>query len=57
LRGSSFGVFHLTTGLATLAASVTAGLLWDKIGSAATFLAGAGFAALALLMAWRMRRI
>jgi MFS family permease len=56
LRGSSFGVFHLTTGLATLAASVTAGLLWDKIGSAATFLAGAGFAALALLMAWRMRR-
>jgi MFS family permease len=55
LRGSSYGVFHLTTGLATLAASVTAGLLWDKIGPGATFLAGAGFAALALLMTWRVR--
>ena len=56
LRGSSYGVFHLTTGLATLAASVTAGLLWDRIGPAATFLAGAAFAGLALLMASRMRR-
>jgi predicted MFS family arabinose efflux permease len=55
LRGSSYGVFHLTTGLATLAASVTAGLLWDKIGPGATFVAGAGFAALALLMTWQVR--
>ncbi|HEY7807624.1 MAG TPA: MFS transporter [Croceibacterium sp.] len=55
LRGSSFGVFHLTTGLATLVASVTAGLLWDKIGPGATFFAGATFAALALLMALRVR--
>jgi MFS family permease len=55
LRGSCYGVFHLTTGLATLAASVSAGLLWDKIGSDATFLAGAIFAALALVMTWRAR--
>jgi predicted MFS family arabinose efflux permease len=56
LRGSSFGFFHLATGLATLVASVTAGLLWDRIGPAATFLAGAGFALLALLMTWRVGR-
>jgi len=56
LRGSSFGVFHLTTGLATLAASVSAGLLWDQIGPAATFVAGALFAALALGLASRSER-
>lgn len=56
LRGTSFGVFHLTTGLATLAGSVTAGLLWDALSPAATFVAGAVFAALALLMAWRVER-
>jgi MFS family permease len=56
LRGSSFGVFHLTTGLATLAASVSAGLLWDRIGPAATFIAGALFAALAMVMAWSVER-
>ncbi|HEX8482956.1 MAG TPA: MFS transporter [Allosphingosinicella sp.] len=44
LRGSAFGLFNLATGIAMLAASVTAGLLWDGIGPAATFLAGAGFA-------------
>jgi MFS family permease len=44
LRGSAFGLFNLATGLAMLAASVTAGLLWDGFGPAATFLAGAGFA-------------
>ena len=56
LRGSSYGVFHLTTGLATLVASVTAGLLWDRIGPVATFLTGGGFALLAMLMAWRVGR-
>ena len=49
-------MFHLTTGLATLAASVTAGLLWDKIGPEATFLAGAAFAIIAMLMTWRVVR-
>jgi MFS family permease len=56
LRGSSFGIFHLTTGVATLAASVTAGLLWDKIGPAATFVTGAAFAAVAMWMTWRFER-
>jgi MFS family permease len=47
VRGSAFGVFHLTTGAATLAASVLAGALWDGLGPDATFLAGAAAAGLA----------
>ncbi|MGE3528139.1 MAG: MFS transporter [Methyloceanibacter sp.] len=49
LRGTAFGLFGLIAGLATLVASVLAGLLWDRIGAGATFLAGAAFAAIALL--------
>lgn len=49
LRGTAFGVFNLVTGVALLLASVLAGGLWGAIGSQATFLAGAAFAALALL--------
>lgn len=48
-RGTAFGVFNLVTGVALLAASVLAGALWSAIGPAATFLAGAGFSAAALL--------
>ncbi|MEJ1159764.1 MFS transporter [Prosthecomicrobium sp. N25] len=48
VRGTAFGLFNLATGLATLGASVLAGLLWDRWGPAATFLAGAGLAAAAL---------
>ncbi|MGA7457959.1 MAG: MFS transporter [Methyloceanibacter sp.] len=47
LRGTGFGLFGLITGLASLLASVLAGLLWDRIGAQATFLAGAAFAATA----------
>ena len=31
-RGSAFGIFHLVTGIALLAASLIAGVLWDWIG-------------------------
>jgi len=48
LRGTAFGLFGLVTGLATLAASVAAGILWEAIAPEATFLAGAGLAAVAL---------
>jgi hypothetical protein len=41
-------MFNLLCGVAALAASVVAGLLWDSAGPAATFLGGAGFALLAL---------
>jgi MFS family permease len=49
LRGTAFGVFNLITGVATLAASVVAGMLWDVAGPTGTFLAGAIFTAIALL--------
>jgi MFS family permease len=48
LRGTAYGMFNLVSGLAMLAASVLAGLLWDKLGAAATFHAGAVFCVLAL---------
>jgi predicted MFS family arabinose efflux permease len=47
LRGSAFGLFNLATGVALLFASIVAGILWDQLGSPATFLAGAFFAVLA----------
>jgi MFS family permease len=48
LRGTAFGVFNLASGVAMLLASVIAGMLWDRIGAAATFVAGGAFAAVAL---------
>ena len=50
LRGSAFGLFNLATGVTMLVASAIAGLLWEDIGAAATFLAGAGFAVLAAVL-------
>jgi MFS family permease len=49
LRGTAFGVFNLASGMAVLLASVLAGWLWDRHGAPATFLAGAAFAAAALV--------
>jgi predicted MFS family arabinose efflux permease len=48
LRGTAFGLFSLASGMALLAASVTAGLVWDQAGPAATFYLGSLFAAAAL---------
>ncbi len=48
LRGTAFGFFNLASGIAMLAASLLAGLLWDRLGASATFHAGAVFSALAL---------
>ncbi|WP_026437659.1 MFS transporter [Acidovorax sp. JHL-9] len=49
LRGTAFGFFNLVSGLAMLIASVVAGLLWDQLGAAFTFYAGAAFCGVALL--------
>ena len=49
LRGTGFGALNLVTGLATLAASLIAGELWDRIGPQATFAAGAALALMALV--------
>lgn len=48
LRGTAFGLFNLVTGGALLLANALAGGLWATTGPAATFWAGAGFAALGL---------
>lgn len=47
LRGTAFGVFNLASGIALLVASALAGYLWQTIGPAATFYAGAGFTVIA----------
>jgi MFS family permease len=49
LRGTAFGFFNLSSGIAMLAASVVAGALWDGCGPASTFFAGLAFALAALL--------
>ena len=55
LRGTAYGFFNLLSGVAMLLSSAIAGLLWDGFGSAFTFYAGAGFAALALLVMLGLR--
>jgi len=49
LRGTAFGFFNLVSGVATLVASVVAGLLWDQLGASFTFYAGSVFCVIALL--------
>jgi MFS family permease len=53
LRATAFGIFNLVGGAATLIASVLAGYLWEQHGPAATFIAGAAFAAIATATALR----
>jgi MFS family permease len=58
LRGTAFGMFNLVTGAGLLLASIIAGALWDFVGPAGTFVAGAAFATVALAcvpVTWRMR--
>lgn len=56
LRGTAYGFFNLVSGLAMLAASVVAGLLWDRLGASFTFHAGAAFCVMALAgLAWHRR--
>ncbi|QIK80068.1 MFS transporter [Sphingomonas piscis] len=50
LRATGFGAFYFVTGIATLLASLAAGLIWDRDGSAAAFVAGAAVAAVTLVM-------
>ena len=50
LRGTAYGFFNLLSGIAMLIASVVAGILWDQLGAAFTFYAGAAFCLIALLV-------
>lgn len=49
LRGTAFGIFNIVSGGALLLGNFIAGALWSSFGPAATFVAGATFAALAAL--------
>lgn len=57
LRGTSFGAFYFVTGIATLLASLGAGLMWDREGPAATFLTSAAIAATAAAMLSLLREV
>ncbi len=50
LRGTAYGFFNLLSGVALLVASGLAGWLWQSFGASFTFMAGIGFAALALVL-------
>lgn len=50
LRGTAYGVFNLVSGVALLAASVIAGVVWDVAGPTVTFLVGAALCAATLAM-------
>ncbi len=52
MRGTAFGVFNLAGGIAMLVASALAGALWQFVGPAATFWAGALLAGVSALAAW-----
>jgi MFS family permease len=56
LIGSAFGLYNLATGLALLAASVVAGVLWDRFGSGAAFAAGGAFAVAAAALVLTLGR-
>lgn len=55
-RGTAFGIFHTSVGLAAMPASVIAGILWEGVGEwpgwgpSAPFCWGAGMAALASIL-------
>jgi MFS family permease len=50
LRATSFGAFYFISGVATLLASLAAGLIWDREGPSSVFIAGAAVAAVAWAM-------
>ena len=54
LRGTAYGIFNLISGISMLLASVSAGLLWDRLGASFTFYFGAAFCVIAMsALAWR----
>ncbi|MDO8235770.1 MFS transporter [Citrobacter werkmanii] len=48
LRGTAFSMFNLISGIALLLASTGAGILWETLGAASTFYAGAVICAIVL---------
>jgi MFS family permease len=55
LRGSAFGLYHLTVGIGAFPASLVFGLMWERLGAAAAFGMGAGLALLSSVMLATLR--
>jgi len=55
LRGSAFGIFNLLRGLVLLAASIVAGVLWDRVGPQGTFGFGSALAVATVAVLWLAR--
>jgi MFS family permease len=55
LRGSAFGLYHLTVGIGAFPASLLFGLVWERFGAAAAFGMGAGLALLSSVMLATLR--
>ena len=55
-RATSFGAYFFVSGIATLLASLGAGLIWDRDGAAMTFTVAAGVAAIAGAMLYLLPR-
>jgi MFS family permease len=53
LRGTAFGVYHFTLGLAAFPASLLAGFLWQRYSSSVALGTGAALAFAASLMLWK----
>jgi len=51
-RGAAFGAYYAVTGVMLLPASLLMGVLWQGLGAAAAFFAGAGLALAAALLLW-----
>ena len=57
MRGSSLGIYYGATGVTAIVSSLVAGALWSWWGAEATFLFGAGAAALAAVgLMWGMNK-
>jgi len=55
LRGSAFGLYHLTIGIGAFPASLLFGLVWERLGSGAAFGMGAILALLSSVMLATLR--
>ena len=57
VRSTSLGLYHSAVGLAAIASSLVAGVLWARMGAESTFLFGAAAAALAAVVLLGMKKV
>jgi len=52
MKGTAFGLYHMTDGISKLLASVIFGIVWQLVNAKAAFLMGAALAAIASILLW-----